>query len=123
MLHKIRYILIFFSCLVQLQAQTIYKIDVSKIKNTEIRTGYFNMGTSTDARGRIISVNNRYLTINGIAQIPVMGELQYSRMPKERWEDEILKMKAGGVNIIATYLFGNHHERLKDNLTGAVIKI
>jgi len=89
---------------VQLQAQTIYKIDVSKIKNTEIRTGYFNMGTSTDARGRIISVNNRYLTINGIAQIPVMGELQYSRMPKERWEDEILKMKAGGVNIIA-YLF------------------
>lgn len=113
MLHKIRYILIFFSCLVQLQAQTVYKIDASKIKNTEIRTGCFNMGTSTDARGRIISVNNRYLTINGIPQIPVMGELQYSRMPKERWEDEILKMKAGGINIIATYLFWNHHEEIE----------
>lgn len=113
MARQFGYILILILCLAQLQAQTVYKIDASKIKNTEIKTGYFNMGTSTDAQGRSVSVNNRYLSINGVPQIPVMGELQFSRMSKDRWADEILKMKAGGVNIIATYLFWNHHEEIE----------
>jgi len=71
------------------------------------------MGTSANARGETMSVNNRYLMINGKPQIPVMGELQYSRMDKSRWADEILKMKACGVNVIATYSFWNHHEEIE----------
>ncbi len=96
-----------------LQAQTVYQLDASRLKTTAIKTGYFRMGTGTNARDETISVNNRYLMINGRPEIPVMGELQYSRMDKSRWADEILKMKASGVNVIATYLFWNHHEEIE----------
>jgi len=93
------------------KAQKTYSIDASKVL-TDVKSGYFKMG-SPGQPGRQLLVNSRYLTINGVPQIPVMGELQYSRMPKERWEDEILKMKAGGVNVIATYSFWNHHEEIE----------
>lgn len=31
-------------------------------------------------------------------------------MSEDRWEDELIKMKMGGVNIVATYVFWIHHE-------------
>src|SRR5690606_15007614 len=30
--------------------------------------------------------------------------------PEQYWEEQILKMKAGGINVIATYVFWNIHE-------------
>lgn len=41
---------------------------------------------------------------------PVMGEVHYSRIPEAEWEEEVRKMKEGGVTIIATYVFWNHVE-------------
>ncbi|HEY4322570.1 MAG TPA: beta-galactosidase [Mucilaginibacter sp.] len=95
----------------QAGAQKIYSLDASKV-STAIKSGYFKMGNPGPA-GKQLLVNSRYITISGIPQVPVMGELQYSRMPRERWEDEILKMKACGVNVIATYSFWNHHEEIE----------
>lgn len=95
----------------QSDAQNVYSIDASNV-NTTVKSGYFKMGNPGPAAKQIL-LNSRYLTINGIPQIPVMGELQFSRMPKERWKDEILKMKSSGINIIATYLFWNHHEEIE----------
>ena len=95
----------------QAGAQKIYTIDASTVP-ANVKSGYFKMGDPGPA-GKQLLVNSRYLTLNGVPQIPVMGELQFSRMPKERWEDEILKMKACGVNIIATYVFWNHHEEIE----------
>jgi beta-galactosidase len=92
-------------------AQKIYSLDASKV-STAVKSGYFKMGNAGSVDKQLL-VNSRYLTIGDIPQISVMGELQYSRMPKERWEDEILKMKAGGVNVIATYSFWNHHEEIE----------
>lgn len=92
-------------------AQKIYSLDASKV-STDIKSGYFKMGNSGPV-GKQLLINSRYLTINGVPQIPVMGELQYSRMPRDRWEDEILKMKAGGITVIATYSFWNHHEEIE----------
>ncbi len=92
-------------------AQKKYILDASKVSTT-VKSGYFKMG-NPGPNGKQLLVNSRYLTINGVPQIPVMGELQYSRMPRERWEDEILKMKAAGVNVIATYSFWNHHEEIE----------
>lgn len=92
-------------------AQHVYSLDASAVKTT-VPAGYFKMGHPGPA-GREILVNSRYLTIGGVPRIPVMGELQFSRMPKERWEDEILKMKACGVNIISTYVFWIHHEEVE----------
>ena len=45
--------------------------------------------------------------------LPVMGEFHFSRYPPQYWEDEILKMKAAGVNVIATYIFWIHHEEIE----------
>jgi hypothetical protein len=92
-------------------AQSLYSLDASHVA-TAVSSGYFKMG-SPGTGARKLEVNSRYLTIGGIPRIPVMGELQYSRMPRERWEDEILKMKAGGVTVIATYSFWNHHEEIE----------
>ncbi len=39
-----------------------------------------------------------------------MGEFHFTRTPPQYWEEEILKMKSAGIEIIATYIFWNHHE-------------
>lgn len=42
-----------------------------------------------------------------------MGEFHFSRYPEKYWQEEILKMKAGGVQIVATYIFWIHHEEIE----------
>ncbi len=63
--------------------------------------------------GHEIGVNSQYLTLDGRPWLPVMGEFHFSRYPEQYWEEELLKMKAGGVQIVATYLFWNHHEEIE----------
>lgn len=65
-------------------------------------------GASPD--GRTISVNNDFLERDGRPFFGISGEFHFSRMDPCRWEDELIKMKLGGVNIVATYVFWNHHE-------------
>ena len=50
------------------------------------------------------------LLIDGRRVCPVMGEIHYSRIPQSEWQQEVRKMKDGGVTIIATYVFWNHVE-------------
>ncbi|MDQ7992530.1 MAG: beta-galactosidase [Propionicimonas sp.] len=57
-----------------------------------------------------IGLTSRYLTRDGQPWIPVSGELHYSRVPRERWRERLLLMKAGGVDIVSTYLLWIHHE-------------
>ena len=61
-------------------------------------------------RGETLSFNNFYMERNGRPFFAVSGELHYSRMDPRRWEDAIIKMCMGGVNIVSTYLFWNHIE-------------
>ena len=68
-------------------------------------------GRSPD--GRALGINSRYLTLDGKPWFPVMGEFQYSRYPAADWEREILKMKAGGIRILSTYVFWIHHEEIE----------
>ena len=70
----------------------------------------------TDPLGRAIQVNQRYLTLDGAPWLPVMGEFHFSRFPRERWAEELLKMKAGGINVIATYIFWIHIEEAEGAL-------
>lgn len=53
---------------------------------------------------------HRYVTLNGEPIVIVSGEFHFSRYDKSLWEREIVKMKAQGLNCIATYVFWNHHE-------------
>ena len=73
-------------------------------------TGYFKLGTTKNPSGHEINVNSRSLLFDGQPVFPVMGEFHYSRCPQAEWRDELLKMKAGGVDIVATYVFWIHHE-------------
>ena len=54
--------------------------------------------------------NERYLLKDGKPWFPVMGEIHYSRLREEFWEESLRKMKAGGITIAATYVFWIHHE-------------
>jgi beta-galactosidase len=71
------------------------------------------LGTSRNPRGQVIAANSQYLTMDGKPWIPVMGEFHFSRYPAAQWEQEILKMKAAGVDVISTYVIWNHHEQVE----------
>ncbi len=66
-----------------------------------------------DKKGNLYEVNNKYFLKNDIPMLPVMGEFHFSRWSPKEWEEAILKMRAGGIDIVATYVFWNHHEELK----------
>lgn len=56
------------------------------------------------------SYNSRYLEKDGKPWFPVMGEFHYSRYRETLWEEELHKIKAGGVNILSCYVIWIHHE-------------
>jgi len=64
-------------------------------------------------QGETLGVNSRYLLRDGKPWFPVMGEFQFSRYPEAEWEDEILKMKAGGIQVVSTYVFWIHIEEIE----------
>jgi beta-galactosidase len=72
-----------------------------------------SMGASRNPQGHVIGVNSQYLTLDSRPWLPVMGEFHYSRYPKAEWEEEILKMKAAGIQIISTYVIWIHHEQVE----------
>jgi beta-galactosidase len=78
-----------------------------------VDTGFLRIGTNRSPTGHTIGVTNRYLTRDGKPWLPVMGEFHFSRYPEDEWENEILKMKAGGVQIISTYIIWIHHEEVE----------
>lgn len=54
-----------------------------------------------------------YLTRDGNPWFPVMGEMHYSRYPAQYWKESLRKMKAGGVNVVSTYVIWIHHEEIE----------
>ena len=75
--------------------------------------GYFKLGTCTNPAGHTISLNSRSLLFNGQPVFPAMGEFHYARVPESEWRTELLKMKAGGIDIVSTYVFWIHHEEVQ----------
>ncbi len=64
-----------------------------------------------------IAWDSASLLRNGKPWLPVMGEFHYSRYPNAEWRDELLKMKAGGITLVSTYVFWIHHEEEEDKFT------
>ena len=50
------------------------------------------------------------MEVNGKPFFGIGGEFHFSRCDEARWEDEIIKMKMCGINVISTYIFWIHHE-------------
>lgn len=65
-------------------------------------------GTAPD--GTTYAVNERYLLRDGAPWLPIMGEFHFSRYPAAEWERELRRMQAGGIELVATYVFWLHHE-------------
>ena len=89
-------------------AQQVYGLDMP-VKEKTIYSGHLKLGGNNPS-GERIEVNSYYMSVGGKPVIPVMGEFHYSRYPECQWEEEILKMKAGGVTVIPTYVFWSIHE-------------
>ena len=58
----------------------------------------------------VVTWDQYSLMMDGKRIVPVMGEIHYSRIPADEWQQEVRKMKEGGVTMIATYVFWNHIE-------------
>jgi len=69
------------------------------------------MATSAEARQNPeVTWDGHSLMLDGRRVCPVMGEVHYSRLPADEWQQEVRAMKEGGVTIVATYVFWNHIE-------------
>ena len=104
-------------CLVQIalagaQVSHPIRIDASQ-PYSEPGPARFDGGTAKSPGGSTITVNSRYLVRDRKPWLPVVGEFHFSRYPESRWEEEILKMKAAGVDVVAAYVIWIHHEEIE----------
>jgi hypothetical protein len=51
---------------------------------------------------------------------PVSGEVHLARLPAAEWREQLMRMKGGGLDMIAVYVFWIHHEEARGtfNFTG-----
>ncbi len=53
------------------------------------------------------------IIVDGKRWFPMMGEMHFSRYPNQYWEEELAKMKAGGIDIVSLYVIWIHHEEIQ----------
>lgn len=88
-----------------------YSIQAKNIKNP-IYPAKIDMGGCND-KGVKLDLSNYFVQVDEKPFFAVCGEAHFSRINEQHWENEIIKMKMGGINIAATYLFWNHHEEIE----------
>lgn len=84
------------------------KIEINA-KPKEVKSGNFNYSNIKSPYG----VNTQYFTKDGKPYTVIAGEMHFSRLPKERWRETLLKMRECGINTVSTYVFWNYHEEIK----------
>jgi len=99
------------SALVAQQAPPPLSIDATAAAPAP-ETGFLRMG-GVSSTGHRLSVDSRSLSLDGKRWLAVMGEFHFTRYPEKYWQEELLKMKAGGVQVVATYVFWIHHEEIE----------
>ncbi|WP_144171243.1 beta-galactosidase [Bifidobacterium catenulatum] len=91
-----------------------YGIDLSETRKLARTSAYMAPIIRAEAAcrpdGEILGATNRFLTRDGLPWIPIAGEMHYSRVSADRWDTELAKMAAAGIDVISTYVFWNHHE-------------
>ncbi len=106
-------VVLVFACCLCAQPPANRLIFDATASNAAPRPVPTQLGTNRAPDGSTITVNSQYLMRDGKPWIPVMGEFHYTRYPERYWEEEILKMKASGVDVISTYIFWIHHEEIE----------
>lgn len=64
-------------------------------------------------RNSKLSYTPQFLTLDNTPWFPLMGEIHYSRVSNGRWEEELYKMKAGGIELVSAYTIWIHHEEVE----------
>ena len=106
-------LLLYAAILSPAQAPPTIRFDASRPYQSPAPAAY-DPGSAKSPSGKVLGVNSRYLTLDGKPWLPVMGEFHFSRYPRSGWEEEILKMKTAGVQVIATYVIWIHHEEIEN---------
>ncbi|MEJ3655063.1 beta-galactosidase [Actinomycetes bacterium KLBMP 9759] len=75
--------------------------------------GHLRMGEDPGRTPDAIIATSTHLLRGGRPWFPVMGEFHFSRYPRDAWREELLSLRAGGVDVVATYLFWHHHEEAR----------
>ena len=81
-------------------------------KKREIMRGHLDLG-GANPDGERIDVTSLYIERGGKPWLGVMGEYHFTRDNRENWYRELCKMKAGGVGVVASYLFWIYHEEIE----------
>ena len=87
----------------------MYRLDLTNVEEKRV----YSLGdkfSGRDPAGREIGFTNYYMTVNGRPFFGISGEMHFSRVSPDQWEDAVIKMLSGGVNILSTYVFWNVHE-------------
>jgi len=87
----------------------MYTLDLRQVSPK----GIYPLGEKFGGRnpdGVEIGFTNYYMQVNGRPFFGISGEMHYCRVSPDEWEDAVIKMKAGGINIISTYVFWIAHE-------------
>ncbi|WP_202919008.1 beta-galactosidase [Saccharothrix deserti] len=84
------------------------EIDATAVPPEPI-SGHLLMGEAPD-HPDAVRVNSRHLSRGGRPWLPVGGEFHFSRYPAAEWREELLKMRAGGITVVSTYVFWIMHE-------------
>ena len=87
---------------------SVYRIDASKDRKAINYEKKYMQGENPS--GERLGFTNYFMQKNGEPFFGICGEFHYSRYDENRWEDEIIKIKMGGINILSTYIFWNVHE-------------
>lgn len=90
----------------------MYTVDLTKVEKAHI----YDLGerfSGTAADGRTLGFTNAHMTLDGRPFFGVSGEIHFSRVSPDQWEDALVKAKLGGVNIISTYVFWIVHEEVE----------
>lgn len=82
------------------------------LERDDIEAPIFKRDRSIPFGGRI-RVNSDYIERCGVPWIGVMGEYHFARDSRENWHTELCKIKAGGVNVVSTYVFWIYHEEVE----------
>ena len=101
---------------------TTYSLTLSGV-NKQISEGKLGGNKAKNPYGESFGFTNFYMTWNEEPIVPVVGEFHFTRFSYLHWEEELLKMKAGGVQVIATYVFWNYHEEEEGVFAGMKTEI
>jgi len=78
------------------------------------------MGNDTDPQNNNVTVDSVSYKYNGRRWLPIAGEFQPTRITASEWREQLLRMQAGGLDMVSVYIVWNHHEELEGqwNFTG-----